>query len=123
MKAIWKQLQINLEIIRLGAAAAEMEYGETPGNFDIIIINDQLDTAYLDLRNFILPEIEKLTRYMTPREFPIKTVRYALDEMHLLINLFACYYRVWFVSCWMHIPLTFCKYNFYKSKLCIIQQI
>ena len=88
-----------MEIIRLGAAAAEMEYGETPGNFDIIIVNDQLDTAYLDLRNFILPEIEKLTRYMTPREFPIKTVRYALDKMHLLINLFACYYRVWFVSC------------------------
>ena len=60
-------------MIRLGAAAAEMEYGEIPGNFDIIIVNDRLERAYLDLRNFILPEIEKLTRYSAggaPESYP-----------------------------------------------------
>ena len=61
-KSVLCWIQINLEIIRLGAAASEMEYGETPGNFDIIIVNDRLENAYLDLRNFIMPEIEKLTR-------------------------------------------------------------
>ena len=45
---------------RLGAAAAEMEYGETEGNFDIIIVNDDLETAYTKLRDFIIPELEKL---------------------------------------------------------------
>ncbi len=45
---------------RLGAAAAEMEYGETEGNFDIIIVNDDLETAYIKLRDFVIPELEKL---------------------------------------------------------------
>ena len=45
---------------RLGAAAAEMEYGEQKGNFDTIIINDDLDTAYAALREFILPDINAL---------------------------------------------------------------
>ena len=45
---------------RLGAAAAEMEYGETEGNFDTIIVNDDLETAYINLRDFVMPEIEKL---------------------------------------------------------------
>ena len=31
---------------RLAAAAEEMEYGEEDGNFDIIIVNDQLEDAY-----------------------------------------------------------------------------
>ena len=37
-----------------------MEYGETEGNFDIIIVNDDLETAYVQLRDFIIPELEKL---------------------------------------------------------------
>ncbi len=37
-----------------------MDYGEEPGNFDIIIVNDDLETAYTELRDFIMPEIEKL---------------------------------------------------------------
>ena len=45
---------------RLGAAAAEMDYGETEGNFDTIIVNDDLETAYINLRDFVMPEIEKL---------------------------------------------------------------
>ncbi|XP_014489521.1 PREDICTED: guanylate kinase isoform X2 [Dinoponera quadriceps] len=38
---------------RLSVAKAEMEYGETPGNFDIIIENDDLEKAYETLRSFI----------------------------------------------------------------------
>ena len=45
---------------RLGAAADEMEYGETEGNFDTIIVNDDLETAYENLRDFIMPEINKI---------------------------------------------------------------
>ena len=45
---------------RLGAAAAEMEYGEAEGNFDTIIVNDDLETAYYNLRDFIMPEINKI---------------------------------------------------------------
>ena len=45
---------------RLGAAAKEMEYGEEEGNFDIIIVNDELDTAYEKLREFILKNVEGL---------------------------------------------------------------
>ena len=48
---------------RLGAAAAEMEYGETPGNFDTIIINDDLNNAYKALKSFIIPDIRKLMTY------------------------------------------------------------
>ena len=45
---------------RLGAAAAELEYGETEGNFDVIIVNDDLESAYAKLKEFIVPELEKL---------------------------------------------------------------
>ena len=37
-----------------------MDYGETEGNFDIIIVNDDLETAYIQLREFVIPELEKL---------------------------------------------------------------
>ena len=36
-----------------------MDYGETEGNFNIVIVNDDLEKAYQSLRGFILPEIEK----------------------------------------------------------------
>ena len=45
---------------RLGAAASEMEFGEEEGNFDIIIVNDDLDTAYQKLREFVLKQVEGL---------------------------------------------------------------
>ena len=45
---------------RLAAAAAELEYGETEGNFDVIIVNDDLESAYAKLKEFIVPELEKL---------------------------------------------------------------
>ena len=37
-----------------------MEYGETEGNFDVIIVNDDLESAYAKLKEFIVPELEKL---------------------------------------------------------------
>ena len=53
---------------RLGAAAAEMEYGEEEGNFDIIIVNDDLEAAYVQLRDFVIPELERLYDARNPRE-------------------------------------------------------
>lgn len=38
---------------RLAIARSELEYGETPGNFDIVIENDNLEKAYEILRNFV----------------------------------------------------------------------
>jgi len=45
---------------RLGAAAQEMEYGEEEGNFHIIIVNDNLEEAYVALRDFIMGDIKTL---------------------------------------------------------------
>ena len=42
---------------RLAAAAAEMDYGETEGNFHRVIVNDELEAAYSELREFMLPKI------------------------------------------------------------------
>ena len=53
---------------RLGAAKAEMDYGATEGNFDIIIVNDDLQNAYKALRNFILNDIRQL---MPDRPVPL----------------------------------------------------
>lgn len=45
---------------RLGSAAKEMEYGEEEGNFDVIIVNDELDAAYEKLKEFMLENVESL---------------------------------------------------------------
>jgi len=45
---------------RLGAAAKEMEYGEEEGNFDTVIVNDDLDTAYQSLKDFLIENFEEL---------------------------------------------------------------
>ena len=45
---------------RLSRAVAEMVYGEDTSNFDIVIINDEIDEAYASLRDFILQDIEDL---------------------------------------------------------------
>ena len=37
-----------------------MEYGEEDGNFDIVIVNDDLETAYVELRDFVMPQLEKI---------------------------------------------------------------
>ena len=43
---------------RLGAAAKEMQFGEGGGNFDKVITNDDVDRAYGELREFVMPEIK-----------------------------------------------------------------
>ena len=45
-----------------------MEYGEEEGNFDIIIVNDDLEAAYVQLRDFVIPELERLHDARKPRE-------------------------------------------------------
>ena len=42
---------------RLAVAASEIEYGTTPGNFDIVIENHIIEDAYSELRQFLLPHI------------------------------------------------------------------
>ena len=37
-----------------------MEYGEDEGNFDTIIVNDDLDTAYQNLKDLLLKHFEDL---------------------------------------------------------------
>jgi guanylate kinase len=43
---------------RLKTAKIELEYGLTPGNFDVVIHNLHLKKAYTELRDFILKELE-----------------------------------------------------------------
>ena len=40
-------------------AREELEFGEEPGNFDVIIVNDDLEKAYKTLREFVLPEVRR----------------------------------------------------------------
>ncbi|XP_031825529.1 guanylate kinase isoform X1 [Nomia melanderi] len=44
---------------RLSAAKAEIEYGEKPGNFNIVIVNDNFSKAYEKLKEFIDTEIQQ----------------------------------------------------------------
>ncbi|XP_067001664.2 guanylate kinase isoform X2 [Anabrus simplex] len=43
---------------RLNTAKEELEYGEKPGNFDFILVNDNLEKSYEQLRTFIMSELE-----------------------------------------------------------------
>ena len=45
---------------RLDTAKRELEYGANPNNFDIIIVNDDVDKASSELRSFMIEHIEKL---------------------------------------------------------------
>ena len=45
---------------RLGAARGEMEYGEEDGNFDVVIVNDNLEKAYREMKQFLLPIIDQV---------------------------------------------------------------
>ncbi|XP_018566937.1 guanylate kinase-like isoform X2 [Anoplophora glabripennis] len=44
---------------RLSRAQEEIEYGTTPGNFDLVIVNDDLDRAYSQLREFVVDKVLK----------------------------------------------------------------
>ena len=39
---------------RLTRAGEELAFGDVPGNFDLVIVNDDVDQAYASLRNFVL---------------------------------------------------------------------
>ena len=39
-----------------------MEYGEEEGNFDVIIVNDELDAAYQKLREFLVDHVKDLAK-------------------------------------------------------------
>ncbi|XP_011556112.2 guanylate kinase isoform X2 [Plutella xylostella] len=43
---------------RLETARKEIEFGQMPGNFHIVILNDNLDKAYSELRDFIAQNFE-----------------------------------------------------------------
>ncbi|XP_059047028.1 guanylate kinase isoform X2 [Achroia grisella] len=43
---------------RLETAIREIEFGQQPGNFHIVILNDNLDKAYAELREFITQNVE-----------------------------------------------------------------
>jgi len=47
---------------RLSAAAKELEYGEADGNFDIIIINDEVEKAYSALKQFVIQDLENIRK-------------------------------------------------------------
>lgn len=42
---------------RLNTAKAELEYAEQPGVYDCVIVNDNLDTAYEELKTFLNKEL------------------------------------------------------------------
>lgn len=44
---------------RLDKAREELAFGEEPGNFDVIIVNDDLEECYKKLREFVLPEVRR----------------------------------------------------------------
>lgn len=43
---------------RLGAALQEIEYGETPNNFHLVLLNDSIDGAYTQLSSFVVERFE-----------------------------------------------------------------
>jgi len=44
---------------RLNKAREELQFGEEKGNFDVVIVNDDLEDAYKMLREFVLPEVKR----------------------------------------------------------------
>ncbi|CAG9856134.1 unnamed protein product [Phyllotreta striolata] len=42
---------------RLGKAQEEIDYGTQPGNFDLVIVNDNLDRAYGEFKDFIVENV------------------------------------------------------------------
>lgn len=47
---------------RLDTAKKEMAYGEQESNFDKIIVNDNLEQAYHELREFVEPTIKQMVK-------------------------------------------------------------
>lgn len=47
---------------RLARAKTELAYGETPGNFDIVLVNDNATETYQELKKFLKKDIEDLRK-------------------------------------------------------------
>ena len=47
---------------RLSVATADKEYGDAKGNFDLIIVNDNIEVAGNEMINFIKPYVEELQK-------------------------------------------------------------
>lgn len=47
---------------RLARAKEELSYGETPGNFDLVLVNDDAVDTYNKLKDFLLCDIEELKK-------------------------------------------------------------
>ena len=45
----------HLIAVRMANAAKEMAKTEEPGFFDLVIVNDDLEKAYAEMKKFILP--------------------------------------------------------------------
>ncbi|XP_023237883.1 guanylate kinase-like isoform X2 [Centruroides sculpturatus] len=45
---------------RLARAREELSFGEQPGNFDLVLVNDNAEEAYKNLKKFLLREIEEV---------------------------------------------------------------
>ena len=44
----------------MSRAADEIAYGEVPGNFDLIVVNDDVDAVEQQLKEFLSPHVEAL---------------------------------------------------------------
>ena len=51
-----------------------MEYGEEEGNFDTVIVNDDLDTAYENLKAFLLESFQNLGKWKNNVPMPLKKI-------------------------------------------------
>ncbi|XP_054715990.1 guanylate kinase-like isoform X2 [Uloborus diversus] len=47
---------------RLARAKEELAYGEVPGNFDFVLVNDDAEDTYKQLRSYLMPDIEELKK-------------------------------------------------------------
>lgn len=47
---------------RLARARVELKYGETPGNFDVVLVNDNATETYQELKKFLKKDIENLRK-------------------------------------------------------------
>ncbi|XP_040355301.1 guanylate kinase isoform X1 [Ixodes scapularis] len=47
---------------RLARASEEIAYGENQGNFDLLLVNDNLKTAYSKLKDYLIKEVEQLQK-------------------------------------------------------------
>ena len=47
---------------RLQRAQLELDYGSVPGNFDLVIVNDNVDKASKELNDFMADKVEELNK-------------------------------------------------------------